>query len=329
MNPLDWRVLTREEAADLHEAEAARWLSRLHWDTRSSVARIEAARHVGVLPGLVARDEHGAVHGWTFYLVHEGVLQIGGFAADSTLATAALLDAIARAPEAAAAASMMLFAFSTAPDLTEHLVARGFAVERYRYLVADLTDRESGPGAATATDSNVTQVFTPVTWAPAHRDAVAALLQRAYAPDDAGRPFARGGTPREWLEYVTQLVTTNACGSFLPEASFIVPGATPGDLDGATLMTRLSADTAHLAQIGVGPDARGRGVARRLLAASLDAARRAGCVRATLLVSERNAAAGRLYEGMRFDEVAAFVSAFRDEAGRAAGAARDAAVTLR
>jgi ribosomal protein S18 acetylase RimI-like enzyme len=312
MHPLDWRTLTRKEAADLHDAEAARWLSTLHWDTRPSVARIESARHVGALPGLVARDDDGAVHGWTFYLVHEGILQIGGFVADSTLATATLLDAIARAPEAATASATMLFAFSTAPDLTGQLAERGFAVERYRYLEADLTDRESGPRAFPAIDPDVTHGSTAATWEPAHRDAVAALLQRAYASDDSARPFARGGTPREWLEYVTQLVTTTACGSFFPEASCIIPGASPGDLDAATLITRLTADTAHLAQIGVAPGARGQGVARRLLAASLDAARAAGCVRATLLVSERNVTAGRLYQGMRFSEVATFVSAFRE-----------------
>jgi ribosomal protein S18 acetylase RimI-like enzyme len=322
MTPLDWRFLTSKEAADLHQVEAARWLSTLHWDTRSSVSRIESARRVGALPGLAARDEQGAVHGWTFYLVHEGVLQIGGFVADSTLATATLLDAIVGAPEAAAVSAMMLFAYSAAPGLTEHLLARSFAVERYRYLAVDLTDPVWDFRASMSTDPGRAQLSAPVAWAPVHLEPVAALLRRAYASDSA-RPFARGGTPREWLEYVTQLVTMNACGSFFPEASFVVPGDSPGDLDGATLMTRLSADTAHLAQIGVAPDARGRRVARRLLAASLDAARAAGFARATLLVSERNAAANRLYASMRFEEVAAFVSAFRDQPRRSSGAPTD------
>jgi ribosomal protein S18 acetylase RimI-like enzyme len=328
MTPLDWRFLTGKEAADLHEVEAARWLSTLHWDTRPSVSRIESARRIGALPGLAARDEQGAVRGWTFYLVHEGVLQIGGFVADSTLTTATLLDAVVCAPEAAAASAIMLFAFSAAPDLTEHLVARGFAVERYRYLAVDLTDPVPDSRAPLSIDPGLSQLPAPVAWQPAHGEAVAALLRRAYASDSA-RPFARGGTPREWLEYVTQLVTMNACGSFFPEASFVVPGDSPGDLDAATLMTRLSADTAHLAQIGVAPDVRGRRVARRLLAASLEAVRAAGFARATLLVSERNAAANRLYESMRFEEVAAFVSAFREDPRRPTAAAPDGAAALR
>src|ERR1019366_9686487 len=83
MKPLDWRFLTPGEAAGLLDAEAARWLWALHWDTRVSHKRIESARRAGTLPGLVVRDEHGAVRGWTFFLIHDGVLQIGAFVADS------------------------------------------------------------------------------------------------------------------------------------------------------------------------------------------------------------------------------------------------------
>jgi ribosomal protein S18 acetylase RimI-like enzyme len=316
MTPVDWRFLSSEDAGRLHDAEAARWLSALHWDTRPALARIEFARLAGTLPGLVARDEQGTVRGWTFYLVHEGVLQVGAFVADSSLATVTLLDALIRAPDAAAASAIMLFVFSDAPDLIEHLTARGFAVERYRYLRADLMDRAPAPSASTTIDLPMVP-FDPSAWRPAQWDTVAALLRRAYASDATTRPFARGGTPREWLEYVGQLVTTNACGSFFPEASVTVPGASAAELDGATLLTRLTADTAHVAQIAVAPDARRRALARRLLTASLDAARAAGCVRATLLVSERNAAAGRLYEAMRFEQVAAFVSASRVQPRRA------------
>jgi len=314
MKALDWRFLSSEDAGHLHDAEATRWLSALHWDTRPALARIESARSAGTLPGLIARDDRGAVRGWTFYLLHEGVLQVGAFVADSALATATLLDAMARSREAAAASAMMFFVFPTAPDLVEQLATRGFAVERYRYLQAELTDAGCGLPSSTP-PSRAGGVAPPESWNPARWNAVAALLRRAYA-DDAARPFARGGTPLDWLEYVTQLVTTNACGSFLPEASVTLSGASPAELDGATLLTRLTPDTAHLAQIAIAPDARGRGLARRLLTASLDAARTAGCARATLLVSERNAAAGRLYGAMGFEEVAAFVFALRDQPRR-------------
>jgi ribosomal protein S18 acetylase RimI-like enzyme len=315
MRSLDWRFLSREDAGHLYDAEAARWLSALHWDTGAAMARIAFARNAGTLPGLVVRDEQGTVRGWTFYLVHDGVLQVGAFVADSTLATATLLDGMARSPEAAASSAVMLFVFSTAPDLVEQLIARGFAVDRYRYLRADLVNHGSTTDAGTG--PCLVPGAEPETWAPAGWDAVAALLQRAYAHDESARPFAPGGTRPAWLEYVAQLVTTSACGSFWPEASCTAASAAPPELDGATLITRLTPDTAHLAQIAVAPAARGRGLARRLLTASSDAAGAAGCARITLLVSERNAAAGRLYRDMGFQQVAAFVSASRSQPRRA------------
>ena len=348
MKPLDWRFLTPGEAAGLLDAEAARWLWALHWDTRVSHKRIESARRAGTLPGLVVRDEHGAVRGWTFFLIHDGVLQIGAFVADSIDATATLLDAVMRAPDAAPVSAAMLFAFSPAPDLVFQLAQRGFIVERYRYLEAGLPPlgprmaqglprmAQGSPRVAQGLphvarglspaegSSGAPQGCSPAPWTDNRLPAAATLLGRSYTLDDPARPFARGGRPHEWLEYVTQLVTKSACGTFLPSASFVAPGTASATIDGVTLMTRLTPDTAHVAQIAVAPEARGRGLARQLLTASLGAAHAAGCARATLLVSERNAIAGRLYEDLGFEEVTAFVSAACDLSGSGSSISRGA-----
>jgi len=69
-------------------------------------------------------------------------------------------------------------------------------------------------------------------------------------------------------------------------------------------VTKLSHDTVHLAQVAVAPEARGRGLARRVVTASLAAADAAGYARATLLVSERNRPARRVYDRLGFAEVA-------------------------
>jgi GNAT superfamily N-acetyltransferase len=362
MKPLDWRFLTPAEAAGLHDAEAARWLSALHWDTRASLKRIESARRAGNLPGLVVRDEWGAVRGWTFFLVHDGVLQIGGFVADSIDTTVTLLDAVLRTPAAAPISAAMLFAFSAAPDLLAQLARRGFIVERYRYLEARMPPSscsrvEPRRSSFESTTSGGGQGFPgepkrpgregcspaerfpkrptrddrspAVVWTDNRLAAAATLLGRSYTSDDPARPFARGGRPHEWLEYATQLVSTKACGTFLPEASFVAPGASPAAIDGVTLMTRLTPDTAHVAQMAVAPEARGRGLARQLLTASLAAAHAAGCARATLLVSERNAIAGRLYEDLGFEEVTAFISAACDLSQRSAQASPAENVSVR
>jgi ribosomal protein S18 acetylase RimI-like enzyme len=348
MHAHDWRICSGAEVAPLYDAEISRWMASLHWDTGASWALVEAARVVGGLPGFVARDGQGAIRGWTFYLRHDDALQVGAFVADSPAATAALLDAITGSAHAASASALVLFAFSTAPDLTAQLGARGFAVERYRYLEAALpadaglkpcaTDVPATVGAAAAQGSGPTDVptgvaqgFSPACWSPEDQDPVAGLLARAYPSLDPARPFARRGEPHEWVDYVRQLTTTTGCGTFLPHASVVVRGAHPGRADAATLVTRLSADTVHLAQIAVSPDARRRGLASRLIAASLAAALGEGCTRATLLVGEHNPGARRLYDRLGFEEAALFVSAVRDQPRRSTSAALETggAITLR
>jgi ribosomal protein S18 acetylase RimI-like enzyme len=189
---------------------------------------------------------------------------------------------------------------------------------------------ELGPGAR-GDVGDVAQGFSPACWQAGDQFAVAALLASAYPSEDPARPFARHGRPHEWSDYVRQLVTTTGCGTFLPHASFVGRGASSSRALAATLVTRLSSDTVHLAQIAVAPDARGRGLARRLIGASLAAAGCDGCTRATLLVGERNPGARRVYDRLGFTAVATFVSAVRDQPRRSTSAALDTggAITLR
>jgi ribosomal protein S18 acetylase RimI-like enzyme len=197
----------------------------------------------------------------------------------------------------------------------------GFAVERYRYLQAGLKACATSGDSVAPDADDVAQAFRPATWHSDDHHAVAALLASAYPPYDPARPFARGGQPHEFVDYVRQIVATGGCGTFLPHASLVVPGVSPDCAGAAVLVTSLSYDTVHLAQVVVSPDARGRGLARRLIADSLAAASDAGYTRATLLVGERNLAARHVYDQLGFEEVAAFVSAACDQPRRSTSAA--------
>jgi ribosomal protein S18 acetylase RimI-like enzyme len=328
----DWRSSSATDVAPLYAAEVASWMSTLHWDTRASWTIVEAVRAAGSLPGFIVRDAQGAIRGWTFYLRHEGALQVGAFTADSPEASATLLDAITSSSHAASASAIVFFTFSTAPGLAVLLEARGFAVEQYRYLQSGLKAQAGLKACTTSGDPDAASGGQGVqAFRPADVVVVAGLLASAYPSHDPARPFARSGQPHEWVDYVSRLVTTSGCGLFLPGASFVAPGESPARADAVTLMTRLSRDTVHLAQIAVSPAARGRGLARRLIAASLAAAAAAGHARATLLVGEHNLAARHLYDRLGFADVAMFVSAVRDQPRRSTSAALETggAITLR
>jgi predicted N-acetyltransferase YhbS len=80
-------------------------------------------------------------------------------------------------------------------------------------------------------------------------------------------------------------------------------------LDGAAIVTRLAPSTAHLAQLAVRSEARGRGLGRQLVELALEKAAAAGCDCMTLLVRESNGPARSLYARLCFTERAAFVAA--------------------
>jgi GNAT superfamily N-acetyltransferase len=317
----DWRGVPAGIFTRIYDREAIRWSLALHWDTRSNWAQVESARLTDRLPGLVARDDAGDICGWTFYLLHDDTLEIGAIASTSPAVTAALIDGALASPEGGRASSAVVFVYSDAPGLVEHLRGRGFAVERYLYLSAAL-----GVAPAAAPRHQFSGYDHGV-----HAAGVASLLASAYGPHDPTRPFARHGRPQEWVEYLGQLVTATGCGAFLSGTSFVAADAGSTGLAGAILMSRLAADTVHLAQIAVAPEAQGCGLAARLVAASLAAARMQGFTRVTLLVGERNARARQLYERSGFGSSASFVSAVCDQPRRSSSVALETggAMTLR
>ena len=311
-----WQHLTTAEMAVAFRAEHARLAAVLAWDTSATWTALERARVAGGVTGLVARDNAGAVAGWTYAVEHGDELQVGGFTATAA-ARDPLLEPLLTLPAARAAARLRLFGAVSAPGLVAALQRRGFVTGGYDYLRAAL------PPQAASTDAG------GAGWRHGDLSATAALLRAAYPVHDALRPF--GATPalEEWLGYVVALTSTAGCGVFAPDLSVVVRGA-DGTLDAVALVTRLGPTVAHLAQLAVTPAARGRGLGRLVLDAARRNARSAGSEEMTLLVAADNAAARRLYAGRGFRYAASYVSALAtlapSAATVAAGAQRTAAI---
>ena len=292
----DWCHVPRDRMAALYAAETERWASVLEWDSAADWVEVEQGRLLGTVDGVVVTDDRNQVVAWSYYLIHRGTLQIGGFRAASEAASQMMLDAIMTDDVLAKVEGVTFFAFTDAPDLGAALRRRGMAVERYWYLGRDLTKR----------------------WTPALRDArrwrvddapaTAELLARAYPGEDASRPFAPSGSAAEWSWYVQQLTQASGCGQLVPEACVAVP-AGPSRLGAAVLVTRVSNAAAHVAQLVVDPQLRRQGTGGALVGIACEAAARAGFPRITLLVGGRNRSARQLYEGARFQPIASFVSA--------------------
>ena len=284
-------------------AEQARWRRDLAWDTRDLWPAIERGRQSGRLPGLVARGDDGALAGWTYFVVRDGDLQVGGLSAREPAVTAALLDALVARPEAEAARRVLLFAFSDAPGLDDALATRGFAADGYAYLERVLSPQGGSlqPGRP---------------WDLRDLEATADLLRASYPAADPYRPFAPGGQPDAWRQYVGDLVMGQGCGRFRPTLSVALPGD-DGRLEGVALVTDIGERSAHLAQLAVRPDLRGAGLGARLLAAAERQAAAAGFARLTLLVADGNARARAMYARAGFVARARFACAARAAGSRA------------
>jgi ribosomal protein S18 acetylase RimI-like enzyme len=122
----------------------------------------------------------------------------------------------------------------------------------------------------------------------------------------AYREFARPGS--DWDDYLARIADVRARAG----RTRILVAVEDGEIVGSLTLEiearirdedhdrPLAPDEAHVRMLGVKPDARGRGVARRLMVAAEDIAVRAGRGRLTLNTTERMRAAKRMYERLGY-----------------------------
>jgi ribosomal protein S18 acetylase RimI-like enzyme len=294
----DWRLVASAAVEPLLERERDAWLRDLEWDVAAAWQGVEPARRAGALPGFVATDAGGRIVGWTSFLLHRGNVQVLAFVASSSAAATALLGGILESDEGAAAEAVLFCVRSVSDELPKALASRGFRVEPYRYLVADLRP--------------ITTVQNGLRCWSDEGDRLPTLLARAYEDESTTRAFAPHGTSEEWIDYVVALLTTTGCGRFMPGLSFVAPAPDGRELDGAVVVTDLAPGTSHVAQIAVDPKARGRGLGRHLLDRAMSAAAAAGYARMTLLVAASNRAALSLYTRAGFLDRSTFIVAMAE-----------------
>lgn len=294
----EWTAEPADRIAPLLDAERDWWRRHLHWDLETAWASVEPARVSGRLPGVVASTTGDRIEGWGFHLRHHQTLQVGALVAYCEEVTAAIVDHMIASPAAQGTSLAVSFAREQAPGLASVMEARGFRLERYRYLEVALA-----PGEDLRPPCRM--------WAPADLAPVVDLVARAYRDSAELRPFAPDNRHEEWIEYVTQLVASPACGRFLPWASVVCNASRGSGLDAAAIVTTIGERTTHLAQIVVDPRARGRGLGRALVESVMATAAARGFERMTLLVAASNDRASALYDRLGYKQTATFLAAVR------------------
>lgn len=303
---IDWRTASASTVATAIAAEAERWRVEFAWSVDDAWQSIEPARVAGRLPGVMAIDAAGRVVGWTCFLTHHGSLQIAVLMSRSAEVTEALVDAVITSPEADAAEVHAVCVRDGAPSLRTALAHRGFSVETYRYLTArphavvESADRLS-TGRGPSVDLR--------SWQISDIEPMVRLCRAAYADPREVRAFAPQGSEHEWRDYVGGLLAGPGCGRLVPAASVVVPGGDADGIQAALIATDLGENTAHIAQIAVDPAARRCGIGTAMVRHAADVFDTQGVARVTLLVSEANTRAVRLYDQLGFRNRSSFVVA--------------------
>jgi ribosomal protein S18 acetylase RimI-like enzyme len=243
--------------------------------------------------GWLARDPARGIAGWTFYGLHDSVLQIGGLVGARPSVVRRLLDAVLDSAEASVARGLSCFVFPNAGGTASALERQRFSVRESLYLTRTLGPDDSGDfGSGTDLVRE---------WNRADFAGTVRVLAAAYEGVPGAACFAPAGTRDQWAHYAWQIVRTPGCGQFEPALSRVV--CAPGSVLPAAvaLVTRIAPAAVHIAQIAVAPDLQRQGLAGELLTAVLQSAARGGARAVTLMVDADNAPALRLYERFGFE----------------------------
>ena len=289
MNCRDWRDASAAEVAPLYTAKRQRWLTELAWDPTDLLAVVEQGRQAGHVAGWIAWDDEDRPVGWTFYILDDSVLQIGGLVGDRPSIVRRLLDAVLDSPEAQVARGLSCFVYPS--------VGTASALERQRFALRDTLYLSRPIGAADQVGERNEMVRA---WASADFAGAVRVLAAAYAGVPAAQCFAPDGTREQWARYASQIIRTPACGRFDAALSRVLcaPGS-PMPV-AVALATWIAPHAVHLAQIAVAPELRRQGLARLLMDAVLEAGARAGATSMTLMVDAGNAPALHFYEQLGF-----------------------------
>jgi ribosomal protein S18 acetylase RimI-like enzyme len=137
-------------------------------------------------------------------------------------------------------------------------------------------------------------------WTPGYYQPSAELIHSAYLGHIDSKINDQYRTLHGSLRFLHNIVRFPGCGVFDPEASWVLRDRHTKKLVGVILCSRVAVGVAHVTQICITPELRGKAIGRLLLLHSMHRLRARGYTALTLTVSEENHSAVRLYMGAGF-----------------------------
>jgi ribosomal protein S18 acetylase RimI-like enzyme len=303
---LDLRHFTGRQLRALLEQEAEVWNARLRWDYRSSTELLLQYLDSRILPGFVALDR-GRICGFCF-CVYEGHKAVIGdiYASRSELSPHAIIHSLTRhlletleaSPDIARIeAQLLLFDDGILPPIFASSVTPGTELRTFRRLFLErdlLAPAEAAPTPTFPTGIELCR------WSPTFYNPTAELIQHAYVGHLDANINDQYRTVAGSQRFLHNIIRFPGCGTFDPDSSFVLRERRSNTLIAVILCSRVAPDAAHITQLCVAPNYRGRRLGETLLRLTLRHLPTRSYRFITLTVSENNLSALRLYSATGF-----------------------------
>jgi ribosomal protein S18 acetylase RimI-like enzyme len=314
MEILDLRHFSSADLRPLLEDEIALWARRLAWDYTTSAEMILRYMDAKILPGYAA-IERGSIFGYSFFVYEQSKGVIGDLYVRDNVRDAARDGA--RAPARHEVEERLLThvieTLQQSPGihrveaqlLAHHTgeVARPFLQQGFsRHPRVFMNYEIGGPAQASPRIPRpLPPEFEMRPWSEQEYQSAAALITAAYRGHVDSEINDQYRTLTGSLRFLNNIVRFPGCGTFDPQASFVVFQRRTRTLVGLILCSLVRPDVGHITQVCVLPEYRSAGLGEAMMAASTRNLRSRGFRFISLTVTEANDRAIALYKRLGFE----------------------------
>jgi GNAT superfamily N-acetyltransferase len=305
MQIVDLRQVRSRTLENLFQEEVLRWREELYWDYRPSIDLIRRFVDSRALGGSVA-TENGQAAGYGFYVLEDHKGLIGGLFVSSQTEQAPVTQRLLREILGALRGTprlerieAQLMPFGT--EIDPAFLTPDFRLHTRQFMLLPLRD-------AQLTRQALSSGLRVEPWNDRSFEPAARLIQLAYADhidaeiNDQYRSEAGG------MKFLRNIVLLPGCGTFMPDASFVVRPAGENRLAGMILTSTVAERVGHTTQVCVMPGYQGHHIGRQLMERSIEVLRQKGYESLTLTVTSSNRRAVELYERLGFRMLKTFAA---------------------
>jgi ribosomal protein S18 acetylase RimI-like enzyme len=315
MEILDLRHFASADLRPLLEDEIAVWGRLLSWDYSISAEMILRYMDAKILPGYAA-IERGSIFGYSFFVyeqskgvigdlfvrdsvrdsVRDGGRNSGRHEVEERLLTH-VIETLQQSPGIHRVEAQLLT--HHAGEISQPFLQQGFSRHPRVFMNFDI-------GKHPQTEPPLPPQFEIRGWSEQEYQAAAALITAAYRGHVDSEINDQYRTLTGSLRFLNNIVRFPGCGTFDPQASFVVVDRRTRTLIGLILCSQVRPDVGHITQVCVLPEYRSAGLGEAMLAASTRNLRGRGFHFISLTVTEANDRAIALYKRIGFESTRVF-----------------------